>query len=229
MNTKKTLHTALLCLSATLLASACSTSTPSTGSGFLPDYSQLKQESTADGGSRQVYVNPAFTPARYDAVWLDPVVFYPDPKPTDDVSMQTLTQIRNAIDQSLRSKIGQQVQLVDRAGPGVARMRVAITAVGAESEALKAYQYIPIALVLTGAKAALDGGRPREAAVAVETHVMDSQSGDLLYAAVRGGTGERISKADDGQGGVQLSQLRPLVDAWTTGASEDVRKYVRGK
>jgi len=150
-------------------------------------------------------------------VWLDPVVFYPDPKPTDDVSMQTLTQIRNAVDQSLRSKIGQQVQLVDRAGPGVARMRVAITAVGAESEALKAYQYIPIALVLTGAKVALDGGRPREAAVAVETHVMDSQSGDLLYAAVRGGTGERISKADDGQGGVQLSQLRPLVDAWTTG------------
>jgi len=162
-------------------------------------------------------------------VWLDSIAYYPEPKPTEDVSMETLTQIRNAMDQSLRHKIGQQVRLVDRAGPGVAHIRIAITAVGAERQALKAYQYIPVALVLTGAKAALEGGMPRDASIAIETHVTDSMSGQLLYAAVRGGTGERVKDATQGQGGVQLSNLQPLIDQWSTGAASQVRKYVKGK
>src|SRR3546814_1853012 len=66
------------------------------------------------------YVNPAFTPARYNAIKLDPVVYYPEPRPTEGISMETLTQIRNALDQSLRKKLGQKIRLVDQAGPGVA-------------------------------------------------------------------------------------------------------------
>jgi len=211
------------------LVSACSTSSAPQGSGFLQDYGRLQQQSTPDGGTRKVYVNPAFTPENYKAVWLESITFYPEPQPTEDVSMETLTQIRNAIDQSLRQKIGQQVELVDRAGPGVARVRMAITAVGAERQALKAYQYIPIALVLTGAKAAMEGGLPRDASIAIETQVTDSMSGQLLYAAVRGGTGERITDASQGDGGVQLSDLQPLIDQWSTDAASQVRQYVKGK
>ena len=229
MNINSPLRTICLGISAAFLVSACSTSSPPKESGFLSDYGRLHQESTADGGTRQVYVNPAFTPARYNAVWLDPIVYYPEPKPTEDVSMETLTQIRNAIDRSLREKIGRQIKLVDRAGPGVAHIRIAITAIGAEKEALQVYQYIPVALVLTGAKAALEGGLPRDASIAIETHVTDSKSGQLLYAAVRGGTGERVTSATQGEGGVRLANLQPLIDEWTTGAANEVRKYVKGK
>jgi len=229
MKINNPLRTVFLGISTAFLVSACSTSSAPKESGFLQDYSRLQQESTPDGGTRLVYVNPAFTPANYKAVWLDSIMYYPEPQPTEDVSMETLTQIRNAIDQSLRHKIGQQVRLVDRAGPGVAHIRIAITAVGAERQALKAYQYIPVALVLTGAKAALEGGMPRDASIAIETHVTDSMSGQLLYAAVRGGTGERITDAAQGKGGVQLSNLQPLIDQWSTGAASQVRKYVKGK
>ncbi|ARP96026.1 DUF3313 domain-containing protein [Bordetella genomosp. 13] len=216
-------------ISAALLVSACSTAPSPQDSGFLQkDYGLLKQETTPDGGTRRVYVSSAFTPANYNAVWLDQVAYYPEPQPTENVSMENLTQIRNAIDQSLRHKIGRQVRLVDRASPGVAHVRIAITAIGAEKEALKAYQYIPIALVLTGAKAALEGGMPRDASIAIETRVTDSMSGELLYAAVRGGTGERIAKATQDQGGVQLSNLQALIDQWSTGAAAEVRTYVAG-
>lgn len=214
---------------AAFLVSGCATRSAPKESGFLPDYSRLHQETTPDGGTRQVYVNPAFTPARYKAVWLDTIKYYPEPKATEDVSMETLTQIRNMIDQTLRSKIGQQVRLVDRAGPGVAHVRIAITTVGTEQQSLKAYQYIPIGLVLTGAKAALDGGLPRDATIAIETHVTDSMSGEMLYAAVRGGTGERITSASQGKGGVQVADLQPLINEWANGAAGEVRKYVKGK
>src|SRR3546814_14473926 len=107
-------------LSAVTLGTGLATSSIPTESGFLPDYSRLQQEAGPGGGRRLAYVNPAFTPARYNAIKLDPVVYYPEPRPTEGISMETLTQIRNALDQSLRKKLGQKIRLVDQAGPGVA-------------------------------------------------------------------------------------------------------------
>src|SRR5690606_18020162 len=146
-----------------------------------------------------------------------------------DISMDTLTQIRKEMDRSLRKKLGEKVKMVDRAGPGVAHVRIAITAIGAETRALKAYQFIPVALAVTGAKAVAQGGLPRDATIAIESHVTDSVSGEPLYASVRGGTGERLVDAAQGQGGVQLASLQPLIDEWSTAAANTVQKYVKGK
>lgn len=221
------IRTACLGASAAFLIAGCASTNQPKESGFLKDYSELHKEDAPGGGTRLVYVNPDFTPANYNAVLLDPVTYYPEPQPTENVSAATLTQLRTYIDSSLRQKMGQQVRLADQPGPGVARVRVAITAVGTESQALKAYQYIPIALVVTGAMAAVEGGRPQNASIAIESQVTDSVTGKLLYASVRGGTGEKIESPSQGQGGVQQGSLQPLIDDWTTGAAGAVRKYVK--
>jgi hypothetical protein len=143
--------------------------------------------------------------------------------------MQSLTELRNYIDRSLQQKMAQQVTLADKAGPGVARVQIAITAVGTETQSLKVYQYIPIALVITGAKAAVQGGLPQDASIAIETKVTDSQTGELLFESVRGGTGEQVKSQAEGQGGVQLATLRPLIDSWTTGAANEASRFVNPK
>lgn len=227
MNSNASIRTILLGFSAAILAVGCSASSPPSESGFLSDYSDLRETSAPGGGTRLVYWNSAFTPARYTAVWLDPVVFYPQPQPSENVSLETLEQIRNSVNETLRRKVGEQVKLVDRAGSGVARIRVAITAVGTEAQSLQAYQYIPIALVMTEARAEMQGGMPRDVTIAIEAKVTDSRSGELLYASVRGGTGERVANATQGSGGVQLSTLQPLIDEWTSGAANEIGKYVR--
>lgn len=229
MRVTNSLRNIFLSLSAAALMAGCATSTVPRESGFLPDYSRLQPVPAPDGSARLVYVNPAFTPGSYKAIKLDPVVYYPEPQATEDVSKETLAQIRKEIDQALRKKMGQKVRIVDKAGPGVAHIRVAITAVGSETRSLKAYQFIPVAFAITGAKAAAQGGLPEDATVAIESHVTDSVTGELLYAAVRGGTGERITDSAQGQGGVRLSSLQPLIDAWTTGAADAVQKYVKAK
>jgi hypothetical protein len=212
-------------MAATFLG-GCAANKPPKESGFLGDYSKLHEEKTPGGGSRLVYVNPAFVPAKYKAVWLDTIMFYPEPQATDQVSSETLAQIRSYFDTSLRQKLGRSVKLVDRPGPGVAHVKVAITAVGTETQALRAYQYIPVALVITGAKALAEGGSPQDASIAIETSVTDSETQALLYAAVRGGTGERVRAASQGQGGVQPEALRPLIDTWTSGAAAGITRYV---
>ncbi|TEA77418.1 DUF3313 domain-containing protein [Allopusillimonas ginsengisoli] len=229
MKKKNGLRNIFLSVSAAVLLAGCATSSAPKESGFLPDYSRLHKASTSVQGERLVYANPEFTPARYHAIMLDPVVYYPEPQPTADISMDTLTQIREQADQSLREKLGQKVKLVDSAGPGVAHVRIAITAVGAETRALKAYQFIPVALAVTGAKAVAQGGLPRDATIAIESYVTDSVSDELLYAAVRGGTGERVVDAEQGQGGVQLASLQPLIDEWSTTVANAVQKYVEAR
>lgn len=223
--TMSRLSTAVAALSVTLVLAGCA-SPPPKESGFLKDYSMLHKEDAPGGGTRLVYRNPSFTPANYNAVLLEPVVYYPEPKATEQVSMGTLDNIRTYIDSALRQQLGQQVRLTDQPGPGVARVAIAITAVGSETQALKFYQFIPIAFVITAAKAGIEGGRPQDASIALETRVTDSVSGQLLYAAVRGGTGEKVESESQGHDVVQATDLKPLIDAWAKGAASEVGKYV---
>lgn len=221
------LRKSLLSMSAVLLVAGCASEPPTRESGFLGDYSRLQKQDAPGGGTRLAYINPSFTPEKYSAVWVDPVVFYPEPKPTDNVSMATMNQVREYMDQALRNRLANKVRLVNHAGPGIAHARIAITAVGAETEALAPYQYIPIALLVTGAKAAVEGGRPQDASLAIETQVSDSQTGQLLFASVRGGTGEQIRSTSQGQGTVQVDNLKKLIDTWADGAAGQVGRYVK--
>src|SRR5690606_25484144 len=77
MSAKHSLRNIFLSLSTVTLVAGCATSSPPKESGFMPDYSRLQQVSTPDGGARLVYVSPAFTPVKYSAIKLDPVVYYP--------------------------------------------------------------------------------------------------------------------------------------------------------
>lgn len=221
------LRKSLLSVSAVLIVAGCASSPPPRESGFLGDYSRLEKQDAPGGGTRLAYINSSFTPDKYSALWVDPVVFYPEPKPTENVSMATMNQVRQYMDEAVRARLANKVRLVNHAGPGVAHVRLAITAVGAETEALAPYQYIPIGLIITGAKAAIEGGRPQNASLAIETQVLDSQTGQLLFASVRGGTGEQIRSTSQGQGSVQPQNLKALIDTWADGAAAQVGRYVK--
>ena len=63
---------------------ACATGTDVTeGSGFLRDYSNLLETEDAQGRTIRAWVSPKLTPANYDAILLDPLVFYPEPRPSE--------------------------------------------------------------------------------------------------------------------------------------------------
>lgn len=213
-------------VAALVVLAGCAASPPKE-SGFLGnEYSKMHETRAPGGGTRLSYLNPKFQPGSYRAVLLERVTYYPEPQPSENVSRDTLEQVRAYTETSLRQKLGQQVRLADRPGPGVARIRVAITAVGSETQPLAPYQYIPVGLVITGAKAAIEGGRPQDAKIAIETEVTDSVTNEVLYAAVRGGTGKEIGTSREAQGGVRLDSLKTLIDTWTTGASQEIVNYV---
>jgi Protein of unknown function (DUF3313) len=141
------------------------------GSGFLRDYSDLQETQDAQGKTIRAWVSPKLTPANYDAILLDPLVFYPEPRPSPQVSAETLHQMLAYSNDTYKRALSQRFRVVDRAGPGVLRIRVAFSGVAAQAEGLKPYQYVPIAFVATMAARAATGTPQRAFIGSVEFQV----------------------------------------------------------
>jgi hypothetical protein len=155
---------------------------------------------------------------------IERVAFYPPPQPSAEVDAATLNEISNYLDQQLRKKVGERVPVVDKPGPGVVRMRTAITGVAEERAGLKPYQYIPVALVLTAAKEAA-GRRAKDATIQAEVELLDSVSSQPLGAAVKRGTGESV-KAGEGSK-LTLEHVKPVLDKWAQVAADFAASNLR--
>ena len=197
-------------------------------SGFASDYSGLKKTRDPLGEPVLRMVSPRFTPANYHALIIEPVHLYPEPQPSDKVSQSTLDEIAQYINSKLKSQLAKDIKITDTAGPGVARLRIAITDVGAKTEGRKPYQFIPVALVLTTASRAISGA-PQEATLHVESEVTDSDNGGRLMVAVREGTGERLKKAAGGEDVITLDALKPLLDHWIEATIKESVEYIKSR
>ena len=198
----------------------------SDGSGFLRDYSTLQETRDTDGRSFRTWASPKLTPASYNAILLDPLVFYPEPAPGDQVSAEELRKMLAYSNDVLKRTLSQRFNVVDRAAPGALRLRVAFSGVATQGEGLKPYQYVPIALVATMAVRAATGGAPQRTFIVVETEATDSVTGELLGQRVRVATGERLPA---GQSVVTLDSVKTLLDALASQAFPELANYVRPK
>jgi hypothetical protein len=128
----------------------------------------------------------------------------------------------------LRQKIGEKVKVVDRPGPGVATLSVAITGVAGEKEGLKPYQVIPVAFVITMASRGVSG-TPEEAKLVVEARATDSVTGTTLLKVVRVGTGEGLEKNAEGEREISLASVKPLIDRWAEEVAATATIFVKSQ
>ena len=160
-----------------LLATVCGcASQEKEQTGFLSDYSQLQKESS----SSLRYVDEDAV-KRYDAFIVEPVQvrFYKGSKAPGKLTDQQIADLTNYT----YSKIVEVVQdagkkVVQRSGPGVARVRVALT----DIEKSSAVSIIPQASLLG---VGIGGA-------SMEAEVVDSMTGRQIRAIVQSGTGSRI-------------------------------------
>ena len=194
-------------------------------SGFLKDYSQLQEGKDLLGNERRIWISPKFTRENYNTILMEKVSFYPAPQPSDQVSQSTLTDIRDYGDKAIRKTIAGVLPMTDKPGPGVARVRIALTAVGVD-KSLKPYQLIPTALIFTAVTRAT-GASKLDAKLFVESEITDSVTGEPLAKAVRHAQGVEV-KADQK---LTLDIVRPRIDAWAeaTGKEMTIRLQKSGK
>lgn len=198
---------------ALLLASGCTSHTTSQAqySGFLSNYAALEQTTTPSGNTVLRRVDPSFKVANYSGLIYQPVSFYPQPKPTEQISEQTLQQLLNHTNQKLSSSLSKRLPLVQQTGPRTLTFRGAITGVNTSTKGLQFYEVIPAALVVAGTMAAT-GHRDQNTELFLEGEFIDSATGKPVLAVVRKGFGAML---DNDEQQVTLDDLKKIIDDMT--------------
>lgn len=220
---KLRLMVSTLCVASLGIAGCASQVTqPDEYSGFLSNYSQLKQAKSPSGVEVMRWVDPQLDLSRYNAVYIEPTQFYPKPQATANIPDSTLNGINTYYNQALKRELAKSLPLANAPGPGVIVVRAAITAVSSKTEGLKPYEFIPVALVAAAVSTGT-GIRDQETTLGTEAQFLDGATGKVLAQVVRKGTGKplendaQVMKADD---------VKNVIDGW---ASDLHQSYVKFK
>ena len=161
-------------------------------SGFLGDYSQLRPGK--EGEALLVYVRPGVDWKKYDNVWLEPVTVWGDVKTgfLQSVPKDEAQVLADYLDASLRNSLSKDYKLVDRAGPGTLRLRVAITEAEGSTVPLDlASTVVPQMRALSTVKRIATGTDAFVGKAGVEGEIEDSITDQRLVAAVDRQVGQK--------------------------------------
>ncbi|MDZ3993083.1 DUF3313 domain-containing protein [Pseudomonas sp. Teo4] len=202
---------AVVCL-ASLLLHGCASKyvEPDQYSGFLKDYSKLKEDKSPSGAAVMRWIKPGIDASQFSSVYVEPSQFYPKPQPTEKIPQQTLTGITQYYDQALKTQFSKALPLATSPGPGVLVVRPAITGVSAKTKGLRPYEVIPIALVAAGISTAT-GIRDQDTSVATEAAFIDGRSNEVVAEVVRKGAGTDLENSSQV---MQAKDARVVLDGW---------------
>ncbi|CDF84218.1 DUF3313 domain-containing protein [Pseudomonas sp. QL9] len=214
-----------LCLTSLLLSGCASKYVePEQYSGFLTNYSVLKEDKSPSGAPVMRWIQPGLDVSQFTSVYVEPSQLYPQPQATDKIPASTLQGITQYYDQALKTQFAKVLPLANGPGPGVLVVRPAITAVSAKTKSLQPYEVIPIALIAAGISTAA-GIRDQDTTLATEAAFMDGSNNKVVAQVVRKGSGKELENSDQV---VKSTDFRTVLDTW---ASDMVKSYqsLKGK
>lgn len=188
-------------------------------SGFLDDYSDLQPVDMPDGSKAMRWYAPTARDGEYTKVIVNPIEFYPRPQPSEQVSRQRLVELSNYMTRTLRDELSKDYEIVSDSGLNTFSLRFAITGVETPIEGLKAYNAIPVSMVVAGVSTAT-GERDHVPVLYIEAQATDSTSGMVLAKGVRQGVGHKLQNDREK---LEIEHLKELVMGW----SKDVATMAR--
>ena len=208
-----------LCLASLTLAGCASKYVePEKYSGFLKDYSVLKEEKSPSGAPVMRWIKPGIDVSQFSSVYIEPSQLYPQPQPSEKIPQSTLQGITTYYDQALKTQFSKALPLATGPGPGVLIVRPAITAVSAATKGLQPYEVIPIALIAAGVSTAT-GIRDQDTSIATEAAFLDGSDGKVVAEVVRKGAGTELENASQV---MTANDAKALLDGW---ARDMVKSY----
>ena len=157
-------------------------------SGFMSDYSQL--EKVTDGTVDYRYLAPdAYNRlGKYNAIMIDqPEIFIAVDSPYRGVKPKHLDALAESLRAGMSEALRGQVYVVDRPAEQVLYVTVAISNLKLKKRQKKAYQYLPVALVVGGIAGAASSEIAKKAdfgGLVFELEAFDSVSGERIVALI---------------------------------------------
>ena len=192
-------------------------------SGFLGDYSQLRQ-----GQGKEpllVYFNPEADVRDYDRILIDPVVGYlGEGSRLDRLSPKDRQALLDYFHATLREQLGRDYALADRPGPGTLRLRIAVTdARGTKPVADTLSTVVPVGLALSALQRVALGKTLATGSVRIEAEALDAQTGVRLAAMVDERAGAKVTGRFDKWS--KWQDARDAFDYWSARMRGTLRDF----
>ena len=153
-------------------------------SGFLGDYTEFKKGK--DDQTLVVYVNPAAKWKQYDKIMIDPITIYAAKK--SDLKKMSTKDRQALVDYlaaALRKELAKAYTIVDTSGPGVLRLRAAMTEAEGSMVVLDTVSsVVPIGVAVSAGKRIIFGTHTGVGLARVEAEFVDSVTNTRLLGAV---------------------------------------------
>ena len=188
-------------------------------SGFLGDYSDFKELKSPDGVTVVGWISPDIGD-HYHSLMIDPVVVYPPRHTFTDFDEKDVAQALTYLNKGIRTTLGQHMSLVNEPGPGVLRLRAALTTASVGFKPLQWYNYIPVSAVAVGVGEAT-GLRSDAVQLIVEVELLDSATSKRLAATARLGSSTVASGEP-----VEMKNVQPLLDEWIGASGQWFESYI---
>jgi len=180
-------------------------------SGFLGDYSKLQPAKDREGIA--LFLDRSRDYKGYTRLVFDPpeVVLTPNPD-YKGIQPDALKRMTDAVQASFRRALEPAYQVVNAPGPGVLRVRIAITGVQMVKPPLNPTDFIPVKAVFNLGRSAA-GSAPQVAEMTAEMEVLD-ESGVRVAAAVATRKGDKSLPQGEQ---VTWKDLDPIAAYWARG------------
>ena len=173
-----------------ILTTGCASDTMKK-SGFLGDYSGLKPG--PKGGADYVYIRENTDLKVYDKIMMDQVEFwFAEGAEYKGIQPDELQELADAFHKAMVEALQDGYPFVDKPGPGVMRIRPAITEVVPGKPGLNTITtIIPIGLAISSVKKATTGTHANVGQATLEVDILDAQTNERLAAALDQKAGEK--------------------------------------
>jgi hypothetical protein len=189
-------------------------------SGFLSSYDQLDEVFETEQFAVKRWASESFKRGDYGFYDFVSTQYYPDARPTAQISDDTLTAILIYLDQSLRQGTFEVSHAKE--GSKLMKIRAAITAVGKVNHQFESYDLVPHALDSMGRR-----DQAKSAAIAFEMEAVDPQTGEVLVQMVVTGITPMVKDSSSEQ--YTAAMFKPTIDAWIEFATSYSRNSSKPK
>lgn len=177
-------------------------------SGFLSDYSKLVV--APDNANAKRWVSKEFDFKPYDKILLDPVEVWVSPTSEyKGASPDMLKRMSDNFTNSFKKALQPGYTLVDKPGPGVLHIRLAITGVNLVKPALNPTDALPIKFLF---KAATGGYEAKNAVLTGEMQVL-APDNNVVAAVVSSGTSDKTIAEKQS---ITWKDLESITTTWAT-------------
>ena len=196
-------------------------------SGFLSDYSQLK-EGKGDQ-ALMVYIDPNVNFNTYDKIIIDPVrLVASEDSDMAKISEEDRQAIANYFYAALNEQLSKKYAIVTQPGPQTMKLRVALTDMAGSKVVLDTISsIIPIGIAVNLIAKVATGNNLSVGSATGEMELLDSSSGKRLAAAVDGRSGAKYTGKFDKWG--KWNDTKDACDYWAERIATRLDELSSGK